>query len=298
MTGLSHHRVWLSDLAMHYVTAGDPAAEPLLLVHGFPKSWFEWRHMIPLLARRFHVIAPDLRGAGDSSKPSGGFDKKTMAHDLVELLDRLGIPGPVHVVGRDWGAPTALALALHWQRAKTLTYIDNLIPGFGLEEAIQPIPPAEGYNGEKEDPLFQASGINHFTFHLMPDIAEMLIAGREQVYFDWFLKRLAYNVGAIDKETVAECVRCMSQPGALRATLAWSRMVYQDGRDNRAAVARGKLAIPVLALGAQHSAGERTIASVRRVAENVTGDIIPDCGHWATEEQPEWLAERILRFLA
>ncbi|TWD05703.1 alpha/beta hydrolase family protein [Sphingobium sp. AEW010] len=75
---------------MHYVTAGDPDAPPLLLVHGFPKSWFEWRRMIPLLAPHYRVIAPDLRGAGDSSKPAGGFDKKTMSGDLVELLDLLG----------------------------------------------------------------------------------------------------------------------------------------------------------------------------------------------------------------
>jgi pimeloyl-ACP methyl ester carboxylesterase len=293
MTGIKHHRVWLREVNMHYVTAGDAAAEPLLLVHGFPKSWFEWRHMIPLLAQNYRVIAPDLRGAGDSSKPSGGFDKKTMAKDLVDLIDALGIAGNVHVVGRDWGAPTALALALHWKRAKSLTYIDNLVPGFGFEEAIQPIPPNEG-----EDPVFQACGINHFTFHLMPDVAEFLIAGREQAYFDWFLKRLAYNVGAIDDETVAECVRCMSQPGALRATLAWSRALYQDGRDNREAIAQGKLTIPVLALGAEHSAGSRTEQSMRLVAENVSAGLIPDCGHWASEEQPEWLADRILRFLA
>ncbi|MBG6120095.1 MULTISPECIES: alpha/beta hydrolase [unclassified Sphingobium] len=197
-----------------------------------------------------------------------------------------------HVVGRDWGAPTALALALHWKRARTLTYIDNLVPGFGLEEAIAPIPPREG-----EDPFFQGGGVNHFTFHLMPDVAEFLIAGREQVYFDWFLRRLAYNVGAIDRETVDECVRCMAQPGALRATLGWSRAMWQDGRDNRQAVAAARLAIPVLALGGAQSVGARTAESLRRMADNVEGDVIPYCGHWASEEQPEWIAERLLRFL-
>jgi len=292
MTELRHHRVMLNEVSMHYVTAGSPDAEPVVLFHGFPKSWFEWRRMIPLLAPHYRIIAPDLRGAGDSSKPSGGFDKKTMARDVVELVDKLGITGNVHVVGRDWGAPTALAFALHWERAKSLTYIENLVPGFGLEEAIQPIPPGEG-----EDPVFQNCGVNHFTFHLMPDVAEFLICGREQVYFDWFLKRLAYNVGAIDEETVSECVRCMSQPGALRATLGWSRAIYQDGRDNRAAVSRGRLSIPVLALGAQFSAGPTTEESIRRIADTVEGGIIPDCGHWASEEQPAWIAARILDFI-
>jgi len=142
--------------------------------------------MIPLLAERYRLIVPDLRGSGDSSKPSGGFDKKHIAGDLVELLERLDIEEPVHVVGRDWGVPTALAFALHWKRAKTLTYLDNLVPGFGMEEAIRPVPPHEG-----EDHFFQYSGVNHFSFHLMPEVAEMLIAGREQQYFGWFLKRHA-----------------------------------------------------------------------------------------------------------
>lgn len=102
MTQLTHHRVLLHHVDMHYVTAGDPRAEPVVLIHGFPRSWFEWRQVIPVLAERYRVIAPDLRGSGDSSKPAAGFDKKTMARDVGELLDTLGI-GQVHAVGRDWG---------------------------------------------------------------------------------------------------------------------------------------------------------------------------------------------------
>lgn len=290
--GVDHHRIMLSGVHMHYVTAGDRDAEPLLLVHGFPKSWFEWRHMIPALAERFFVIAPDLRGAGDSSKPARGFDKKTMAHDLVELMDGLGFTGRVHVVGRDWGAPTALAFAWHWGWARTLTYIENLVPGFGMEEAVRPMPP----RGD-DDPLYQNGGINHFTFHQMPDVAEFLIQGRERAYFDWFLKRLAYNVGAIDDATVAECVRCMSAPGALRATLAWSQAIWRDADDNRERIARGRLAIPVLALGGDASVGAMAGESLRQLADDVEADIIPRCGHWATEERPDWIVERLLRFL-
>jgi len=277
---------------MHYVTAGDSTDEPLLLLHGFPRSWFEWRHMIPVLAAKYYVIAPDLRGSGDSSKPAGGFDKKTMSQDLVELMDALGFTQQVHVAGRDWGAPTALAFALHWRRAKTLTFVENLVPGFGLEEAIAPTRPRQPI-----DPFAQNGGVNHFGFHLMPDVAELLIQGREQVYFDWFLKRLAYNVGAIDDETVRECVRCLSAPGALRATLGYSRAIWQDGDDNRAEVARGRLAIPVLGLGGDVSIGAHTAASLRQVADDVEGDIIPQCGHWPGEEQPEWMAAKLLQFL-
>lgn len=294
-TQVEHHRILLSGVRMHYVTAGPRAAEPLLLVHGFPQSWFEWRHIIPQLAVRYRVIAPDLRGSGDSSKPAAGFDTRTLARDLAELLDRLEIDR-AHVAGRDWGASTSLALALHWRRARTLTWIEvGAPPGFGFEENVRPRPP----NLEaEEDVSFQDSGVNHFTFHLMPDIAEFLIQGRERAYFTWFLTRLAYNVGAIDAETIDETVRCMSQPGALRATLGYSRALYRNAEDNRRAIERdGKLAIPVLALGGDHGAGEKPARSLRQVAEQVEGAVIPNCGHWASLEQPEWIAERLLRFL-
>ena len=195
---------------MHYVTAGDLDAAPVLLLHGYPRSWFEWRHVIPLLASDYYVIAPDLRGSGDSSKPPGGFDKRTMAGDLVELLDRLGLD-TVHTVGRDWGAPTALALALHWSRAQTLVYIENLVPGFGFEEAVQPIPVCD-----PQDVRFHTGGVNHVTFHMIPDLPEFLIHGREREYFTWFVTRNAYNTGAMDSDCVNEIVRCLSMPGALR----------------------------------------------------------------------------------
>lgn len=290
---IKHHRARLSGVDMHYVTAGDPKSEPLLLVHGYPRSWFEWRHIIPLLASRYRIIAPDLRGSGDSSKPPAGFDKRTMSHDLVELMDKLGI-GKVHVIGRDWGAPTALAFALHWERARTLTYIENLVPGFGMEEAVRPIT-----SSDQSSVIFQTGGVNHFTFHLIPDLPEMLVQGREREYFSWFLSRIAYNTGAIDEAVINECVRCLSMPGALRATFGYSRAIYQDGEDNRAAIAaKGKMSIPVLALGAEHSVGDRCGESISLVAQNVEAELIPDCGHWATDEQPAWIAERVLRFLS
>ncbi len=274
------------------MTAGALDAEPLLLVHGFPKSWFEWRRMIPLLSPHYRLIVPDLRGSGDSGKPSGGYDKKRMAADLVELLDRLGIQGPVHVAGRADRARSGAALG---QGEKPDFHRQSSARLWPRRRDCTHPPRADG----PEDPIVQGGGVNHFTFHLMPDVAEFLIAGREGAYFDWFLRRLAYDVGAIDDETVAECVRCLSQPGALRATLAYSRALRQDGQDNRAAVHdKGTLRIPVLGLGAERSVGAGTGEALRLLADDVTSDIIPDCGHWATEERPEWIARRMLRFLS
>lgn len=145
--------------------------------------------------------------------------------------------------------------------------------------------------------MFVNGGVNHVAFHMIPDLPEMLIRGREREYLTWFLTRLAYDVGAVTGAAIDECVRCLSMPGALRSTLGYTRAYFQDGQDNRAALAHGRLAIPVLAMGGSASIGTATAASVRQVAVDVDEDVIPDCGHWAADEQPAWLATRLIRFL-
>ncbi len=296
---IRHYRAALGEVDLHYVTAGDPGAPPVLLVHGFPRSWYEWRHVIPLLAAHYHVIAPDLRGSGDSSKPAAGFDKRTMSHDLVQLLDLLRIDQP-HVVGRDWGAPTALAVALHWRRARTLTFMENLVPGFGYEQAVLQYPGLIPSSPGADDPALQArraASVGNVVFHITPDLPEFLIRGHEREYFGWFLTHLATNTAALDSACIDECVRCLSMPGALRATLGYTRACFQDGEDNRRAVAEhGKLTIPVLAMGAQYSLGENTAASLSQLATNLEADVVPDSGHWVADEQPQWVAERLMRF--
>jgi pimeloyl-ACP methyl ester carboxylesterase len=297
--GLRHHRSLVGEVNMHYVTAGDPGAVPVLLVHGFPRSWYEWRHVIPLLADSHYVIAPDLRGSGDSSKPAGGFDKRTMSHDLVRLLDLLGIGRP-HVVGRDWGAATALAVALHWQRARTLTFMENLVPGFGYEQAVLQYPGLSPSAPAPADPgalARKAASVGHVIFHITPDLPEFLIAGREREYFGTFMTSIAANTAAIDAACIDECARCLSMPGALRATLGYTRAYFTDADDNRKAVAeRGKLAIPVLAMGGEYSLGTRTAATLERVAESIEADAVPGAGHWVADEAPQWLADRLIRF--
>ncbi len=110
-------------------------------------------------------------------------------------------------------------------------------------------------------------------------------------------RRAAISSRAIDRETIDECVRCLSQPGALRATLGYSRALYQDAADNRLAIARVKLTLPVLAMGGDHAVGEGLGQAMKLVADRVETDVIPNCGHWASEEQPQWVSERLLRFL-
>jgi pimeloyl-ACP methyl ester carboxylesterase len=280
---LRHHKAALGEVTLHFVEAGPQTGEAVVLLHGWPQSGFAWRRVLPELADRYRVIAPDLRGFGDSSKPMTGYDTRTVGQDIVRLLDRLGIDR-AHVVGHDFGAATAFAIAGGWRdRVATLAILDMLIPGFGLEDLVRFSP--SGF------------GLWHLAFHAAPDVPEMLIAGREREYLGWFFRNHAYDPSAITAEDLEIYVRNYQQAGAARAAMGYYRALYEDAEQNRE-LAKTKLAIPVLALGGAFSIGEGVGACMRRLAENVESAIVPDSGHWVAEEQPEWLAERLLAFLA
>lgn len=276
--GLAHHHADLGDVRLHYVTAGQ--GDPLVLLHGWPQTWFEWRRVMPALAREFRVIAPDLRGLGDSSRPSHGYDKATMANDIWLLLQQLGV-SQCSVVGHDWGGPVAFALAAAQVEAvRRLAILDVVIPGDGAD--------------------FSQGGRRwHHAFHMTPDLPEALVTGRERIYLEWFFRSFAWRPDAIGEEEIAEYLRCYSQPGALRAGLALYRALPQDRDANARRIAAGKLPMPVLAVGGARSFGRgiEVEQSLRRVAEDVTGAVIADCGHWIPEEQPELLLSHLLPFL-
>jgi pimeloyl-ACP methyl ester carboxylesterase len=278
LPGLEHGHADLGEVRLHYVTAGK--GEPLVLLHGWPQTWFEWRHVLPALAAEFRVVAPDLRGLGDSSRPSGGYDKRTMAQDIARLLAQLGIDR-FCLVGHDWGGPVAFALAMAQpDKVRRLAILDVVIPGDGGD--------------------FSQGGRRwHHAFHMTGELPEALVSGRERLYLQWFYRNFAWRSDAIGEAEVDEYLRTYSQPAALRAGFELYRALPQDRADNAAAIARGKLKMPVLAVGGGRSfgRGEEVEQSLRRVAENVTGVVIPDCGHWIPEEQPELLLERLLPFL-
>jgi len=278
--GVSHHYAEIGDVLMHHVEAGE--GFPVLLLHGWPQSWHEWRHVIPNLAARYRVIAPDLRGLGDTSRPAGGYDKRTVAADLWGLMhDHLGLAA-FHLVGHDWGGPTAYALAAaHPEAVRKLAILDVVIPG----DAV--------------DGFSQGGRRWHHAFHMTPDLPEALTQGRERAYLEWFYRHFAYRPDAIGEAGIAEYLRTYTQPGAMRAGFAYYRALPQDIADNRARIAEGKLEMPVLAMGGAKAFGRgaEVSQSLRRVASHVEEEIVPDCGHFIPEEQPELLAERLLRFL-
>lgn len=288
MTGalaVTHGYADVGDAVLHYVTAG--SGPPVVLIHGWPMTWWSWRGVIPLLARHYTVIAPDMRGLGDSSRPHSGYDKKTVAADIWRLVhDKLG-HRQFFLAGHDWGGPTAFALATaHRSAVRRLAIIDVVIPGSGGD--------------------FSQGGRRwHHQFHNTPDLPEALVQGREDIYLGWFYRTFAFRPDATGPDDVAEYLRTYRQPGAMRASFEFYRALERDAADNAAEIAaNGPLEMPVLAIGGgvgyPHSRGRGTEPeqSLRRVATNVRGLVIPDCGHQVPEEQPDILADALERFFA
>ncbi|MDJ1131528.1 alpha/beta fold hydrolase [Streptomyces iconiensis] len=268
-------------LRLHYVTAGEGPRTALLL-HGFPQTWREWRHVIPpLVAAGFRVIAPDYRGAGNSWRPADGYDKRTMARDLHVLLrTHLNVEGPVVLMGHDIGLMVAYAYAQAYRdEVSHLVTVDAPLPGTEVFDRI------------RTDPR-----VWHFAFHGVRDVPEMLVAGRERPYLQAFFDARSADPSAVAPEDFDAYVDAYSAPGALRAGFETYRAFDQDIEDNRAALARnGKLDIPVLAVGgATSTAGDVIEQMMREVATDVTGLRIPNTGHWVPDEAPHTLAQALI----
>jgi pimeloyl-ACP methyl ester carboxylesterase len=277
----AHHTAQVNGTRLHYVTAGE--GPPVMLLHGWPQTWYEWRHVIDLLADEYQVVAPDLRGFGYSAKPAAGYDAATMAADLAALADHLGLRD-VTVLGHDWGAVFGYVYAAKTpSQVRALGIVEMALPGVGvMEQAMAPQP--------------QGNFLWHMGFQSVPDLPELLIAGKERPYLRWFFEHFAYDPAAITAADLDVYTDAITQVGALRAGLA----VYQDfftTADQVAALAKTPLEIPVRAYGGEACLGGATLASVQAVAPAAEGGAIERCGHWAGEERPDVVAS-IVRDLA
>lgn len=276
-----HHFLDLADSRVHYVTMGQGA--PLVLLHGWPQTCHAWRKVMPALARRFRVIAPDLRGLGDSSRPMDGFDKQSVARDVAQLLrEGLGLES-AHVVGHDWGGPVAFALAAyHPGLVSRLVMLDAAVPGDGSGTFSQ--------NGRRW----------HHAFHQTARLPEQLIAGREEIYYGWFYEHYGHVHGAIGAADATEYLRTYRDPETARTGLAYYRTLDQDVTANARWLQEHRLAMPVLAIGGAQAFGRggESLSSLQRVATDVRGGVMQDCGHWIPEEQPGRLTAELLQFLA
>lgn len=266
---IEHHHADLGDVRLHYVTAGH--GEPVVLLHGWPQTWFCWRRVLPLLAGEFTVVAPDLRGLGDSSRPAGGYDTHTVAADLDRLLrDELRIDR-FHVIGHDWGGIVGYALAANFPGpVASLTVVDVAIPGDGNPNISQ--------GGRRW----------HHAFHQTEGLPEAMVTGREEQYLGWFYDNYGHRKDVITPEERAEYLRTYSQPEALRAGFEYYRALEQDARDNERLARDRRISIPVLAIGGASGWGRGTevAESLSRLVDDVTGAVVDEAGHWVPEEQP------------
>jgi pimeloyl-ACP methyl ester carboxylesterase len=272
----------IGGLRLHAVTGGE--GPPLLLVHGWPQTWYAWRMLMPALARDFSVIAVDQRGIGLSDKPVSGYDTATLASDLVALMDALGHQR-FAVYGTDVGMPIAYALAAdHRDRVDRLVVSEAPLPG------VSPSPP-----------LFLPPLLNerlwHLAFNQLPTVNEQLVTGREDIFFGAEFDASA-GTNKLPEETVRYYIDTLAaDPEHLRGSFEFYRAIPATMAQNEQRKAR-RLTLPVLAIGGAESTGEGVGNTMKLTADDVQTVTLTGCGHWVAEQAPDQLLASLTTFLA
>lgn len=285
LEGFEHRYETVNGLRLHYVAGGNPDGDTLILLAGFPQSWFAWRKVMPRLAAAYRIVALDLPGQGDSDRPLDGYDTQTLAHHVRDWLGQLGI-SRYFLAAHDVGAWVAYPhAALSGGEIRRLALLDAGIPGITLPDAL-PITPERAWRTW------------HFAFHVLPDLPETLICGKEREYLDWFLRRKTANPDAFTDADLEEYLRVFRKDGGLRAGLAYYRAAHLSARQNRALKERGPIQTPILALGADQGSIADMATPLRGTFANVTGHTIGRCGHFLAEEQPQAVADALGAFFS
>ena len=274
--GIVSKRVNVDGVELHYLTAGNGPS--VILLHGYAETSRMWRPLIPVLAKRFTVIAPDLPGIGDSGIPASGLDMKAAATRIHDLARAIGVQ-KAEVVGHDIGLMVAYAYAAQFPSEVTkLVLMDAFLPGVPGWEAI--------YNNP---------GIWHFRFN--GPTPEQLVAGRERTYFSYFWNDLAadknHSLPEADREAY---IAAYSRPGRMKA--GWAYFVsFQQAAKDFAELSKTKLTMPVLSIGGEKSLGKELGEQARLVGTDVTVTVLKDTGHWILEEKHKETTEALVAFL-
>jgi pimeloyl-ACP methyl ester carboxylesterase/quinol monooxygenase YgiN len=272
--GFASERRPVGDAALHYVIGG--SGPPVVLLHGFPNTWYAWREVMPRLAERHTVVAVDLRGLGDSEPGTRPNDTVTDADDLHGLVTELDL-GPVLVAGQDWGGSAAFAFAAaHPGQVRRLAVLEAMPAGPWTDP------------GSGGGPWFVG-------FHQIPDLPEHLVAGRVRAYLDWFYRAYSATGGVPAPAAVDEYVRCYTRPGAMASAFARYRGVGRQIEHNTRQLSQ-PLGLPVLAIGGERIFGAAVAENLRHGASDVRQEVLADCGHYVSEERPEELAGLLLSF--
>jgi pimeloyl-ACP methyl ester carboxylesterase len=266
----------VNGVRLHYLIGG--RGSPVVLLHGYAETSHMWLPLMPLLTKNHTVIVPDLRGAGESSKPESGYDKKNMAVDIHELVASLGF-GRVSVVGHDIGLMVAYAYAAQFPQAtERVVLIDAFLPGIGQWEKVWLLRDKWHFNFYGETPL-------------------ALVKGRERTYFEHFWNDFAadpsHSVPEADRRIYAAAY---ARPGGMRAGFEYFRNFERDAKDF-AALSANPLSMPVLVQTGEKASGGFLIEQARLVATNVRGEIVPGAGHWLMEEAPRVVIPALVAFL-
>ncbi len=268
--------VQANGVRLHTVVAGSGPA--VILLHGWPQTWFAWLETMERLSSHFMVIAPDLRGVGLSERTSTGYDKRTIAADIRDLIaDAAG--GRAHVVGHDMGGKAAYFLAnLHPECVEKLVLVDCLVPGTENMDALR-------------------GGAWHYGFHMAPEFPEMLTEGREREYIAGQIRTWSFKKDAVSEEAITEFARHYSSPGGMTAGFAYYRALRDDAA-LAASFAGQTMSMPVLAIGGRHGVGTKLGDALGRQAPNLTAVIAEDSGHFVPEETPEFFCDQVEQFFA
>ncbi|WIX98477.1 alpha/beta hydrolase [Amycolatopsis mongoliensis] len=268
-------------LRLHAVTGGD--GPPLLLIPGWPQTWYAWRHLMPTLARDFTVVAPDPRGVGLSAKPREGYDTGTLADDMVKLMDALG-HRRFAVAGHDVGMWTGYAMAAdHPARVERLAVAEAVIPG------LTPSPPLHM-------PQEAMNRLWHFGFNRLGALNEHLVEGRERLFFGHQFTAKAAR--PLPEQAIDHYVDVLaSDREALRASFEFYRAldttIAQNGRRRE-----HRLRMPVLAVAGELSTANVVADTMALVADDLVSVVIPGCGHFPAEEAPDEMLAALAAFLA
>lgn len=275
---IQSHSADVNGVTLHYLQAGQGDASPVVLLHGYAETSHMWRPLMPQLAGRHVVIAPDLRGAGQSSKPEGGYDKKTLAQDIHALVKSLGYR-KVKIVGHDIGLMVAYAYAAQYpDEVDSIVLMDAFLPGVGDWTHV-----------------WLLRDLWHFHFY--GETPLKLVDGRERIYFEHF-----WNDFAADRSrSIPEADRQFyaaeyARPGGMRAGFEYFRNFEQDAKDF-AGFAKTPLHMPMLVLSGEKAGGQFLIDQARLVDTNVEGVIIKGSGHWLMEEAPGQTIPALVAFL-
>jgi len=281
--GFERRTADVNGAGLSYLIGG--SGPPVLLLLGWPQTSRAWLHLLePLASQGYTVLAPDLRGLGQSQRAASGYDKDNQAEDMRQLLASLDLGPKVRIIGHDLGGMVAFSFARQTPTdVQRLCLIELAVPGFGLESAMDS---AKG-------------GRWHFGFFMAPEVAELLIEGREDLFFKWWFRTLSADGGASTASELDAVTTAYTGRESLSAGFSHYRTLLADGQVNREwGDAGGNLDIPVLAIGGEFAVGTRLGDTLRAAAPGVQTAVIGGSGHFVPEEKPAELLDQLVAFLA